>query len=230
MQQEPSAKRNKRNAKPKAAHKPQRTLGPIPDLERHLPTDWWRTLFNSLYLKTDGDVVENNVNTTTDIDLLIEAAKITSNDMLLDLCCGQGRHILELARRGFKHLNGIDRSRYLIRLARRRSRDEGLNVQFSEGDARKVRVAESSMDCIFLMGNSFGYFEREEDDISVLKSIMRALKPKGRLVLDVVDGSWMAKHFEPRSWEWIDQLHFVNRERSLASDSKRIITREVITN
>jgi hypothetical protein len=27
-----------------------RTLGPVSDLERHLPSDWWRTLFNSLYL------------------------------------------------------------------------------------------------------------------------------------------------------------------------------------
>jgi D-alanine-D-alanine ligase len=40
----------------------------------------------------------------------------------------------------------------------------------------------------------------------------------------------MAHNFEPRSWEWIDQTHFVNRERSLASDGKRIISREVITN
>ena len=40
-----------------------KTLGPISDLERHLPTDWWQTLFNSLYLKTDGDVVENDANT-----------------------------------------------------------------------------------------------------------------------------------------------------------------------
>ena len=28
----------------------QRTLGPVSDLERHLPSEWWRTLFNSLYL------------------------------------------------------------------------------------------------------------------------------------------------------------------------------------
>jgi D-alanine-D-alanine ligase len=40
-----------------------KTVGPVADLERHLPSDWWRTLFNSIYLKTDGDVVENNKNT-----------------------------------------------------------------------------------------------------------------------------------------------------------------------
>jgi len=34
-----------------------RTLGPVPDLERHLPPEWWKDIFNAFYLKTDGDVV-----------------------------------------------------------------------------------------------------------------------------------------------------------------------------
>tara|TARA_R110000868_G_scaffold9900_4_gene48672 strand:- start:163 stop:333 length:171 start_codon:yes stop_codon:yes gene_type:complete len=38
----------------------QKTLGPIIDLERHLPPEWWRFLFNVLYLKTNGDVTEND--------------------------------------------------------------------------------------------------------------------------------------------------------------------------
>ena len=50
----------------------QRTLGPVSDLERHLPQDWWKSLFNSLYLKTDGDVVENDTNTEKEVDFLIE--------------------------------------------------------------------------------------------------------------------------------------------------------------
>ncbi|MFI5343303.1 MAG: IS66 family insertion sequence element accessory protein TnpA, partial [Chlamydiales bacterium] len=119
--------------------------------------------FNSLYLKTDGDVVENNINTKNDIDLLIEKTGIKADDQVLDLCCGQGRHSLELARRGYNFVTGVDRSRYLIRLARKRAKNVGLAITFSEGDARKFRLHESSRDCVFLMGNSFGYFEREED-------------------------------------------------------------------
>lgn len=195
-----------------------------------MPRDWWGTLFNSLYLKTDGDVVENSVNTKADVDLLIAALGIKKSDSLLDVCSGQGRHSLELASRGYKDIQGVDRSRYLIRLARKRNRDGGLGVQFSEGDARKMRIPTSSKDCVFLMGNSFGYFEREEDDIAVLKNVQRILKSQGKLLLDIVDGTWMSKNFEPRSWEWIDQIHFVNRERALAADGKRIITREVVTN
>lgn len=92
-----------------------RTLGPVSDLERHLPSDCWRTLFNSVYLKTDGDVVENRQNTIQDVDLLIRSLGLEQNDRILDLCCGQGRHCLELAKRGFKQVTGVDRSRYLIR-------------------------------------------------------------------------------------------------------------------
>src|ERR1700686_4945432 len=98
-----------------------RTLGPVSDLERHLPSEWWRTLFNSLYLETDGDIVENDRNTEQEADLLISSAGLERNDRILDLCCGQGRHSLQLARRGFRHVTRLDRSRYLNLLARKRS-------------------------------------------------------------------------------------------------------------
>lgn len=213
----------------KGRNAPVRTIGPVPDLERHLPPDWWRTLFNAIYLKTDGDVVENDTNTADDVSLLIEAAKLKPDACILDVCCGQGRHTLELARRGFTHVSGLDRSRYLVRLARRRAQRESLKVTFREGDARRFRLPEGSHDCAVLFGNSFGYFEHEEDDHQVLRSVRRVLRPGGCLVLDVVDGDWMRANFEPRSWEWIDQNQFVCRERSLAADGKRLISREVVT-
>jgi D-alanine-D-alanine ligase len=211
----------------KAANGP-RTIGPVSDLERHLPSDWWQSLFNSLYLKTDGDVVENDANTVREIDLLIQSAGLERNDRILDLCCGQGRHAIELARRGFQHVTGVDRSRYLIRLGRRRARSLGLPLALHEGDARKFRLAPQSFHCVALMGNSFGYFDREEDDIAVLEAVKRALKPGGTVALDLADGDYMRANFERRSWEWIDENHFVCRERSLARDSRRLITREVV--
>lgn len=205
-----------------------KTLGPVSDLERHLPSEWWRTLFNSLYLETDGDVVENDRNTEQEIDLLVRSVGLEPNDRILDLCCGQGRHVLELARRGFKNVTGIDRSRYLIRLARKRARQRGLSVSFHEGDARRFRAGDSAFHCVSLMGNSFGYFDREEDDIAVLAAVKRSLASGGVLVMDLTDGEWMRSHFEPRSWEWVDQNHFVCRERGLAGDGERLISREVV--
>lgn len=203
-------------------------LGPIGDLEAHLPEEWWRKLFNALYVKTDGDVVENDENTRREIDFVVSATGVGHNDAILDLCCGQGRHCIELARRGFRNVMGIDRSRYLVRLARKRAETAGLHVVFKEGDARSPRLPESSVDLVMIMGNSFGYFSRAQDDAKVLRSVGRCLRPSGTLVLDLSDGDWLRSHFEPRSWEWIDEHHFVCRERSLSSDRDRLISREVI--
>ena len=205
------------------------TLGPVADLEEHLPAEWWRELFNSTYLKTDGDVVENDFNTEREVSDLIIATDINRKDRLLDLCCGQGRHSLELAAHGFSNVTGVDRSRYLIRLARRRAASRGLNVTFKEGDARAIRFPENSFDCVFLMGNSFGYFDQETDDYRVVDTIKKVLRSNGKIALDITDGDWMRENFEPRSWEWIDQNHFVCRERSLSGNRQRLITREVVT-
>jgi D-alanine-D-alanine ligase len=213
---------------PRTVARRPRTLGPVADLEHHLPGEWWRGLFDSLYLRTDGDVVENDANTVAEVDLLVQSTGIGTGDRLLDLCCGQGRHAIELARRGFQHVTGVDRSRYLVRLARRRAKKLGLDIAFREGDARKLRVADSSLDCVFVMGNSFGYFDVEDGDIKVLTAIKAALRGSGTLALDLTDGEWMQRHFEPRSWEWIDQNFFVCRERSLTADGTRLVSREVV--
>jgi D-alanine-D-alanine ligase len=217
------------------AKRPRRTparscLGPVADLESHLPAEWWRKLFNALYVKTDGDVVENAENTRREVDFIVTAAAIQPHSNILDLCCGQGRHCLELARRGFKHGMGVDRSRYLIRLAKKRAQTEGLGVAFKEGDARNPRLPESSFDCVAIMGNSFGYFSNKQDDEKVLNTVGKLLRPSGQLVLDITDGAHMAEHFERRSWEWIDEHHFVCRERSISADKERLISREVIVN
>lgn len=205
------------------------TLGPISDLERHLPGEWWRTLFNAMYLRTDGDMVENNDITEREIDAFLDAVPLGKDARILDLCCGQGRHLLALARRGFRSLAGVDRSRYLIRLARRRARKDGFDIDLSEGDARKFRADARSFDCVTMLGNSFGFFESEADDVEVLNSILRVLKSDGSLYLDLADGSWLRDHFEKRSWEWIDQNQFVCRERTLSADGRRLVSREVVT-
>jgi D-alanine-D-alanine ligase len=203
-------------------------LGPVGDLEAHLPAEWWRKLFNALYVKTDGDVVENSENTRREVDFIMSVAAIQPHSNILDLCCGQGRHCLELARRGFKNVNGVDRSRYLIRLAKKRAQTEGLQVVFKEGDARNPRLPETTFDCVAIMGNSFGYFSNKKDDEKVLSMVGRILRPTGQIILDITDGAFMAEHFERRSWEWIDEHHFVCRERSISQDGDRLISREVI--
>ncbi|MGQ9721289.1 MAG: methyltransferase domain-containing protein [Candidatus Jordarchaeum sp.] len=223
--------KNGKNGKIGKNGKPQvKVLGPVRDLEEHVPTDWWRRIFTSLYLKTDGDVVDDQKITRYEVDLFSSILKLQPDDKILDLCCGQGRHSLELARRGYKSVEGLDRSHYLIQRAKEQAKKEGLGVRFREGDARKLPYPPDSFDVVMILGNSFGYFETVHDDMRVLREVFRVLKPWGKLLIDVADGDYMREHFQPRSWEWIDKKHFVNRERSLSADGQRLISREIIMN
>ncbi|MGB3477960.1 MAG: methyltransferase domain-containing protein [bacterium] len=205
-----------------------KVLGPVLNLEEYVKPDWWRTIFNSLYLKTDADVVEDHNITRQEVDLFSGILKLSPEDNIIDLCCGQGRHSLELARRGFKYIDGIDRSHYLIQKAKAKAKRYGLNVKFREGDARKLSYPPDRSDVAILLGNSFGYFETIQDDLRVLKEVFRILKPWGKLLIDVADGAYLRAHFQPRSWEWIDKKYFVCRERSISLDKQRLISRELI--
>lgn len=204
--------------------------GKIEDLEEKVQPDWWRRIFNSLYLLTDGDVVNQSDITKKEVDIIIEVLNLKPEDRILDLCCGQGRHAIELAKRGFLHIEGLDRSRFLIQKAKTQAKKENVNIKFKEGDARKLPYPPDSFDIVLLMGNSFGYFENIEDDIKVLQEVFRVLKPWGRVLLDVANGNYLLENYTPRSWEWIDKKIFVCRERSVSKDKERLISREIIVN
>ncbi len=205
-------------------------MGPVSDLETYVEADWWKRIFNANYLKTDADVVDDTKITQQEVKLFRSILNLKENDVILDLACGQGRHLFELDSQGNHKLFGLDRSRYLIQKARTLAKRNGLAISFKEGDARRLPYSADFFDVVTILGNSFGYFENNRDDKKVLKEAFRVLKPGGKLLMDVADGAYLKEHYVPRSWEWIDKNQFVCRERSLASDKERLISREVITN
>ncbi|TFG22970.1 MAG: methyltransferase domain-containing protein [Promethearchaeota archaeon] len=204
-------------------------LGPVSNLEDYVRKDWWNHLFNSYYLKTDGDVVNDEEITSREIDIYTKILNLESNKKILDLCCGHGRHSLELAKRGFNRVEGLDKSRFLIQEAKKTARNKNLSVKFREGDARILPYPPDSFDVVMILGNSFGYFDSIQDDLKVLKEVFRVLKPWGHILIDLTDGEYLKNNYQPRSWEWIDREHYVCRERSLSLDKQRLISREVIS-
>jgi D-alanine-D-alanine ligase len=204
-------------------------IGPVNELEEYVKKDWWKKIFNAFYLKTDADVVEDKKITFTEVNLFSTILELKTEQRILDLCCGQGRHSIELASRGFDKVDGIDRSRYLIQKAKYSVKKQGLTLKFREGDARKLQYGNDEFDRVLILGNSFGYFETIQDDLKVLKEVYRILKPWGKILIDLTDGAYVKENFQPRSWEWIDEEYFVCRERALSTDEQRLISREIIT-
>jgi D-alanine-D-alanine ligase len=205
------------------------TPGPLTDLEAQVSPAWWDEIFDELYLQTDGDVVENAELTRREIDLFLELMPLAKDARILDVCCGQGRHALDLARRGFCNVVGVDRSAFLLKQARARAQAANLPVAFHAGDCRAIPLASQSFDAVLVLGNSFGYFDSAGDDAAMLCDIHRILYPAGMFLLDITDGTYLKQNFEPRSWEWIGNDMFTCRERTLSAAGDQLITREMTT-
>lgn len=141
--------------------------------------------------------------TAAGVDLLLERASFPAGGEILDLCCGPGRHSLELARRGFR-VTGVDRTRRYLDQARDRAEAERLSVEFVVADMRSFRRDESFDGAINLF-TSFGYFEDPQDDRRVLENIHASLRPGGILVMDMMGKEVLARSFRPRDWSWIGE-------------------------
>jgi 2-polyprenyl-3-methyl-5-hydroxy-6-metoxy-1,4-benzoquinol methylase len=105
-----------------------------------------------------------------------------SNESVLDLACGKGRHSLTLNKLGLKVL-GVDLSSQSIACA---SQFKKQNLSFEVHDMREV-IENNSFDVIFNLFTSFGYFDDENDNVKVLRSIYEMLQPNGLLVIDFMN-------------------------------------------
>ena len=182
-------------AKGPAKARPGGSYGPLADLESHLPQEWWRELFDSLYLRTDGDVVENDANTVREVDMLVQATGLTAGDKILDLCCGPGRWSIPFARRGFR-VTGVDRTRRFLDRARADARRAGVQIEWVRQDMRDF-VRPGAFDLALSMFTSFGYFADQGEDLLVLRNIFASLRPGGSLLMEMAGKEILARVYQP---------------------------------
>lgn len=163
--------------------------------------------------------------TQTEVDNLVGLLRIGEHDRILDLCCGTGRHSLELARRGYSVI-GVDRMASFIEKASRRAEDEHLQVSFVVGDMREYRQP-NGFDIVMNLFGSFGYFEGPEDDRQVMDNMLASLRSGGRFLIETMGKEILARDFRERDWsEEGDTL--VLAQRSLNEDWSRIQTRWIV--
>lgn len=133
-----------------------------------------------------------------EVDQIVKRLRIKPGARVLDLCCGPGRHSIELARRGFR-VTGVDRTRTYLDDARKLARKEKVDVEFVRSDMRRFRRPRA-FDAVINMFTAFGYFRRPADDVRVAENIAASLKPGGVLLMELMGKERLAKIFTPRGW------------------------------
>lgn len=188
--------------------------------------DWWKTMFDSIYLLTDARSVCDDDVTCLEVDLICELLPIRTGHKILDLCGGHGRHSFELYTRGYTACTLLDYSEYLVRYAKQQAVENNFAIQCIRSDARNTGLLSEKFDHICILGNSLGYIQVPDADNLILAEAYRMLNIDGWLLVDVTDGTAIKQSFNPNAWHEIDDDIIVCRQRELRDDN--ISVREIV--
>ncbi len=188
--------------------------------------DWWKDLFDEIYLMTDARSVCDHDITRREVDLIFELIPLNSNHRILDLCGGQGRHSFELYARGITECTLLDYSSYLVDHAREHARRCNYSINFIRADARNTGLSSNSFNHVIIMGNSLGYLYEPDSDKQILMEAKRVLRSGGWILIDLVNGDFIRNKFNPNSWHEIGSDIVVCRNREL--DGNIINVRELV--
>lgn len=144
--------------------------------------DWWEELLQVHEFSHYSDYAEDL--TRRETDFLIQALSMRGSETILDLACGNGRHSLALAERGFTVV-GLDIVAPVLAHARARATERKLSVEFVQGDMRELSYA-GRFDVVLIMNSSLGFFD-DATNRQVLTGAAQALAPGGRLLIQCIN-------------------------------------------
>jgi ubiquinone/menaquinone biosynthesis C-methylase UbiE len=133
------------------------------------------------------------------VDFVIEKLALQPGARVLDLCCGQGRHLLDLMKRGYEVV-GVDLSEYMLAKCREAAEGQGLKPNLMQADMREINF-DSEFDAVINLFTSFGYLESDDEDQQVLDAVSRALKPEGRFFIDMMSRDWLMRNYKEHRWD-----------------------------
>src|SRR5207253_1949462 len=200
-----------------------------------VPSNWYEDFFHGVPLDLWRKAVSPE-QTKAEVDFLIKALEPAPHAHLLDVPCGNGRHSIELARRGYR-VTGIDLSKEFVQEAQskvnppalpREIEDQTLShgvnaggtnlVEFVLGDMRRIE-GEAIYDGAFCLGNSFGYLVYSDME-TFLSGVARALKPGARFVVETgMAAESILPNLEERMWYQIEDVLMTIEHRYRAEES-----------
>jgi SAM-dependent methyltransferase len=195
---------------------------------------WFVDLFDEDYLRTLPFLTPQA--TQAEADFVIQTMSLPAGSQVLDVGCGYGRHAMELAARGF-HVVGLDLSTPLLVRGGEEAQRRGLTINFVRGDMRELDF-ENQFDGAYCVFSTFGYFD-DETNKKALVNIARALKPGGKLLIEILNRDYVIADLPTRVWwegdgcvvlEEVELNYFSSRiqvNRSVVFDDGRQIEQEI---
>lgn len=141
------------------------------------------------------------------VAFLLRELPVTPAWRILDVGCGQGRHLETFRELGFPFGFGLDLSLSLLRDAR------DARQAVVRGDMRHLPFPPVGFDLVTSFFTSFGYFATLGEDEEVMEQFATVLKPGGNLLLDLINIEPLSARLVPENRAWVDGSEIVQRRR-----------------
>lgn len=164
--------------------------------------EWFQDWFDTPYYHSLYDH-RNDEEARFFMKNLIAFLELKKSDRILDLPCGKGRHALFLNEQGFDVV-GADLSNNSILTAKNY---ENKTLRFTTHDMRNA--LSGKYNAIFNLFTSFGYFNDEQTNITVLKNFKNALYPDGHIVIDFLNVKKVEKELIPKEEFTKNDISFI---------------------
>lgn len=150
--------------------------------------------------------------TNRHIRYLIDKLSLKPGKKFLDCPCGIGRIGLPLAKKGIR-VTGVDITQSYLDEFGTKAKRRGLKVDLYRADMRRINF-DSEFDAAGNLWTSFGFFDKESDNVLAIKKMYRALIPGGKFMLHVINRDWIMANYQTRGWQEaagvksIEERHF----------------------
>lgn len=190
-----------------------------------MKSEWFKDWFNTKeYLNVYQH--RNEQDAEEHIKLILDNVKIPSRSKILDMACGAGRHAVILARKDFE-VTAVDLSENLLLIARQSANDENLNINFIRSDIREFKTNEK-FNLIINLFTSFGYFDSDVENFSVLQKAYDLLTDDGYFILDFFNSYFLQQNLIESSEEILDEvkIHQFRKIKENRVTKKIVITKD----
>ena len=140
---------------------------------------WYERFYQQDFMEVVGFASPEQ--TEKEVHFVKNTLKCPKTAKILDLCCGYGRHAYLLAKSSDYHITGLDLSDHYLDIAN--TKFSHPNVTYVKGDMRNLPF-ETYFDAVINLFTSFGLFDGDEENETVIKQVYKALKPGGLFLLD----------------------------------------------
>ena len=170
--------------------------------------------------------IERAATEVSGLEEIFSEQGVPAQSLVLDLCCGMGRHSVILGERGFRVV-GVDLSPSYIARAKEMAvqRKVDRRVEFRVGDMRQIgellKNYEQDFDVVVNLYTSIGYYD-EEEDRGVLRQVSELTASEGILVIETKNRDSLIGHFRHRDIEYIVDDLILIQERKLNLENSRM--------